>query len=591
MRLARILRLSAIGVALLAWLDPAVEVASRAPLPVDIAVARSALDAAPAANGAARTRADAADAAASQVVDALGGDAAVTVRTFDDPGRLPCDQGTPCVIVTDGTLPVYVPADRTAPTSVVHVGERLDPNVRVVSSRAVASHTGAEGSARVTLDGRGVIGRSTRVQIRDGAAVVGEAVHEWAADGIAAIDLSWWPLAEGTRTLDVTAVTDGVDEQTTLDNTRRMLATVDDVRWPVLVYERRPSWAVTFARRAIEADPRLEVDVRTELAPAVTAGTTSARLDDARLDRARVVVAGGLEALTADDVARLERYLRQRGGTLVLVPDRLPAGPITRLLPSRWSERVQPSPTTAGPLTASEWLVADEVGEMDEVDVRTDDSPTVVRQPMGAGRLVVVGAMDAWRERGRNAAFDRFWQGTVAELAQASGPPVDVRTAPAWARPGEAVTVTVSARSVRAVAAWTASARLACAGRPDVPLRLWPGDAPGTFVATARPDAAAHACVIEAAVEGLGAGTAPLVIGADAPGGTAGDTVTEAVERTGGLSVATADIGALARAIRALRPETGEPVPQYPMRSAWWLLPFVGCLGGEWWLRRRGGRR
>jgi hypothetical protein len=27
----------------------------------------------------------------------------------------------------------------------------------------------------------------------------------------------------------------------------------------------------------------------------------------------------------------------------------------------------------------------------------------------------------------------------------------------------------------------------------------------------------------------------------------------------------------------------------YPMRSAWWLIPFTALLGAEWWWRRRRG--
>ena len=44
---------------------------------------------------------------------------------------------------------------------------------------------------------------------------------------------------------------------------------------------------------------------------------------------------------------------------------------------------------------------------------------------------------------------------------------------------------------------------------------------------------------------------------------------------------------ALARAIEP----PAERVTLYPLRSIWWLLPFAGCLGAEWWLRRRSGRR
>jgi hypothetical protein len=30
---------------------------------------------------------------------------------------------------------------------------------------------------------------------------------------------------------------------------------------------------------------------------------------------------------------------------------------------------------------------------------------------------------------------------------------------------------------------------------------------------------------------------------------------------------------------------------RHPLRSAWWILPFAACLGGEWFLRRRRGAR
>ena len=67
MRLAQLLRLTAIGVAVLAFLDPPVQVAFLTPLKVTVAVARSPLDAVPAAATEAGTRAEAADAAARAI--------------------------------------------------------------------------------------------------------------------------------------------------------------------------------------------------------------------------------------------------------------------------------------------------------------------------------------------------------------------------------------------------------------------------------------------------------------------------------------------------------------------------------------------
>jgi hypothetical protein len=45
----------------------------------------------------------------------------------------------------------------------------------------------------------------------------------------------------------------------------------------------------------------------------------------------------------------------------------------------------------------------------------------------------------------------------------------------------------------------------------------------------------------------------------------------------------------LLRHIRAQEVDDLEQVTLRPMRSPFWLVPFVACLGGEWWLRRRSG--
>src|SRR5262249_2929737 len=50
----------------------------------------------------------------------------------------------------------------------------------------------------------------------------------------------------------------------------------------------------------------------------------------------------------------------------------------------------------------------------------------------------------------------------------------------------------------------------------------------------------------------------------------------------------------LPRLERHLRESVTAPIAREtmrPMRSVWWLAPFVACLSGEWWLRRRSGRR
>ncbi len=591
MRLAGLLRLTAIGIAVLAMLDPPVHIAVLTPLDVTVAVARSPLDEVPAANDGTRTRQAAADLAAEAIVSGLGPDAEVRVRAFDDPLRLPCDALSPCVVVTDGTLPITPPRDRVGHTSIVRIGDGLSPNVGVLTARGAAGHRAAEGTMRVTLEGHGVSGRTTRVEVRDGAAVAGEAAHAWTSDGVQEISVPWWPQAAGARRLTVAAVTEDVEERTLVDNAVSVVVDVGEERWPVLVYERRPSWATTFVRRALEQDPRFEVEVHTALAPSVSAGTGVARLND--LDRTRVIVAGGIDTLTDAEVSRLESYLRNRGGSVVLVPDRAPAGPVLRLFSRQWREQLTATPARIGPFVGSEWLVSDGLDELSEAAVTAERGPIVVSSPSGRGRLVTSGALDAWRHRGDGDSFDRFWRSLIADLVLATGDAVSVTVSPRAVRPGGRVTVSVAARAIEPRTSWSAAATLLCAGRPEVAVRLWPGHPSGAFEGTARPDPAASECVVRAGVDGLGEGQAPVLVTPDRieTGQIGGPSLGATAERTGGLDVNGQDVARVVQALRGLAPGTRTPESRYPMRSAWWLVPFIACVTGEWWLRRRAGLR
>ncbi len=174
---------------------------------------------------------------------------------------------------------------------------------------------------------------------------------------------------------------------------------VGEARWPVVVHERRPSWGATFVRRALVDDPRMTVTARTDVAPQVSALAAPAAdsLDDAQLDRARVVIVGAPDALTAADVQRLEHFVRRRGGSLVLVPDRPFSGAVTRLLAQRWRERLTEGPEVAGPLRASEWLLAEEVSPFDDVIAASAAGPAIV---VTAGRCR---SRDGGRRHGRLA--------------------------------------------------------------------------------------------------------------------------------------------------------------------------------------------
>ena len=106
---------------------------------------------------------------------------------------------------------------------------------------------------------------------------------------------------------------------------------VDVRRDPLRVefYDPRPSWATTFVRRALEADARFQVATLSSTSRGISAQTGGAvPLDDPRLDAFDVVIVGGLDRLSAADVRALDRYMRERGGAVVVVPDqRIDAGP------------------------------------------------------------------------------------------------------------------------------------------------------------------------------------------------------------------------------------------------------------------------
>src|SRR5262249_29891243 len=85
-------------------------------------------------------------------------------------------------------------------------------------------------------------------------------------------------------------------------------------------FDARPSWASTFVRRALESDPRFAVESMSADARTLSARTAGAvPLRDRALDAFSAVIVGGLDRVSAGDVAALERYMRERGGTVVML--------------------------------------------------------------------------------------------------------------------------------------------------------------------------------------------------------------------------------------------------------------------------------
>jgi hypothetical protein len=198
-----------------------------------------------------------------------------------------------------------------------------------------------------------------------------------------------------------------------------LMVEVGSARWTVLTFDRRPSWMSTFVRRALEGDSRFVVTSRvvTSRGAAATTGQPPESLAALpSLDPFQAVIAGAPEALTAADVAGLEAFMRQRGGTVILLVDEAIASPALRTLSGveRWTAASRAEPTGVPP--ASETFSPAAVPAWAQA---TGHSTWTM--PFGRGRLVVSGQLDAWRYRDRDAAaFDTYWRRAVADAAAAA---------------------------------------------------------------------------------------------------------------------------------------------------------------------------
>jgi hypothetical protein len=226
-----------------------------------------------------------------------------------------------------------------------------------------------------------------------------------------------------------------------------------------------------------------------------------------------------------------------------------------------------------------------------------DARPVVWRAPLGAGRVVVSGALDAWRYRVTGgSAFDDFWRETIAAAAAATPPPVDVwidRTslAPGGTAHAEVMITAAALEPGGAVPTPIAPSAVVEGPAGASPVRLWPTRQPGRLVAELRaPAAGAYRLVV---TNGGDRGDAVFTVREGSQSAVAGGrALTEAWTRAhGGAAVDAGRPDDLDAALdRATRAEWRDE-RWHPMRSAWWILPFAALLGVEWTLRRTRGMR
>ena len=497
--------------------------------------------------------------------DSVRDDYETSVRLHTLPRAAACPVQGGCVIVSNGSVPERL----TAGAALIGALE-TDVNAHPVLAGIDApsrGHLAASSSLRVQLKKT-----AGRVEVFDDGLLVGLA--EDVQGGIA--DVPWTPVTAGPRRLRVVADGDEAD----------VGVRVSDERAAILFYEPETSWTGTFVRRALTDDGRFDVRARTEVASsiAVTLGQP-ARLDDRSIAEADVVVVSAPHLLNASQVNLLERFVARRGGSVILLPDRRPTGPVVRLLPLVSGVRHETPPLSNGRLKTADVLNFDESPGVTVVQ-RFAERAVVVSNPIGRGRVIVSGAMDAWRYRDAERRFETFWTSLTWEAAVASGSVLRV-AAPPLVKPGEEVPVAIELRAMGVTPAdVSAEGSFECGSERGI-LRLWPRADPGTFTAVFRPTAAGT-CRLTASVGGA-SGATELLVADEVRGVDSSTPLHAAVAAHGGIVVAAGREDQLLSQLRARLPAHRETIPTRPMRSPLWMLPFIACLGGEWLLRRRRG--
>jgi hypothetical protein len=562
----RLLRWSAVAIAALAAIDPAITLSGRS---------RPRLGVALSGGGAAavRTR-EALRRTLSEDFEIVGGP----------------DPSAKALVVVGDRYPVE-PIVQTENVSTVSIDAAVDPAIvvsRVSAPAAVPPATTVRLGVEVTATGSQ--GVNSELSIRAGGAEVAHRSHTWSSGAeVWRSDVDVVPVGDAPYRFEV-RVGDS--------HAAVAIDTAPPLR--VLVLESRPSWATAFVRRVLEGDPRFAVSGVSASAPQalIKSGAFPALPDDLR--RFDAILVGGLDRLSAVNLTTLERFARDRGGVLILLPDAtIPAAVSQRLLPGIvWRETLLERAaaldvSNAAKLEASELLEAIDLPATADVIARSASShqPVVWSVTNGDGRVLVSGAMDAWRFRSSDgAAFERFWGSVVAGAALAARPAVDVTLLPNRAAPGDQVRIVARVRTLERE---QSGDRLAISGRVGAaPVRLWPDSTNGTFSGSFIVDARANATTqrVTATLGDDASGFARLTIDPRATARQLPPLSWLATTR-GGIDVKPSELGSLARHLRRTVAGESSSAPRHPMRSAVWFVPFAGCLSLEWWLRRRRGAR
>ena len=568
------LRILAVGVAIGGIVDPSIQVTRTEPLQVRLFAAPDDPDAM---------------AAASRLRASLSGRADLL------------DAGAGAATVVIGSRPIGPTSAGSGPVSVISL--EAPPSVAIVETPAtVTLIPGSAVDIPVTLQAVGLTGQRSVAALEQDGVELTRAEHLWQNDGRATIRLRYIAVSSGARRLTV-RVQPLPGEHRIVDNQADVLAMVAARPGVVAVIEPRPSWPAGFVRRALEADPGFQVSsvVRTSRGVSSRAGDTPPVVQASQLSRFDVVIAGAPEDLRREEVEALWQFVDRRGGTLVLLPDRMPAGPYAERLPGKISEHLLNEPRSLEPsgLLASELLTMTALPRGGRAIGALNGAPVIVSWPVGDGHIILSGALDAWRYRADpKSRLASLWREELLTAALHAPPPVAIALHPAVVRPGSDVHVEVRLRRTEWAdgGAATREARLpGVTARISDPsgqlqtIRLWPRAETGLFEGELSVAAAGiHAVRVETDHH---AAEATLLVDASAalPASPRADLGPVAA-LTGGVTGTASEMTRVVHHLSSL-PRVQRPESIRPFESAWWTVIFAGLLCGEWAWRRRAGER
>jgi hypothetical protein len=515
------------------------------------------------------------------------------------------------VVVVGASVSADALPAEDVPVSTVAI-ERPTPAVTILAASDPGRvPVGLTTTLRATLRARGLKGTTSRIALEQDGVELTAVDHPWTADD-ERFDarLPYSPAVEGSSRVTWRVHSkDARPDHPPATADVRVAGTGQ--RLKVLSHEPRPSWAVTFVRRALEADALFDVSsrVRASKSAEVRAGHPPPTLTTDALNVFDVVMVGAPEELRSAEVDALRLFASRRGGTIVLLPDRRPSGAYLALLPvKRFDEvlidgavdlRAFEGPTLRASEFALPVQVAPGTDELAALDQGKGRRPAIVSWSVGAGTVVFAGALDAWRFRASaDDGFGRFWRARMAEAALAAPRRVEVSVSPAIASATDSVMIRAELRQTELIegAGHTrvpaVRATLIGAGREQV-VRLWPTAEIGVF---------------EGRVAALSKGQYDVQVTTDT--GAVGDEVLTVVSgathakatdengrealrtiaaSTGGVAVEQSDLTSLERFLQSL--PRGETTGAWrPTRSPWFAITVIGLLCAEWTLRRRRGK-